>query len=235
MMYNTELILVGGSGDDARSFDPLIAELHKVLPHIHVVTFSFLGTITQRDVPLHSQVNDLKQVLTQSIQRNNKKVYIAATSQGAYSTTHTLVDDVLGSYISRCIFIDPADYYIDDTIKTSQVRTWSGVMSYLPNKKTISSLMKEIKSNVIIDVIHFTLRNYGKDGYGNPNERGDDNPHMFPRLNTNMVQSFYLNAPEKNRGQYIENNSLPHAFTRDGDIPKNWKILSELIQQRILK
>jgi len=235
MMQNEELILVGGSGDTARSFDPLITELHIHLPHIRVVTFSFSGTVRQTDLPLHSQVSDLKQILTQSIQRNNNKVYIAATSQGAYSVAHILKDSTYAPHINKCIFIDPADYYIDENSKTSQARSWSGVMSYLPNKKTVSSLMKEINSNVIIDVIHFTLRNYGKDGYVSPSERGEDNPQKFPRLNSEMVKSFYLNTPEKNRGQYIENNSLPHAFMRDGDIPKNGKILSELIQQCILR
>jgi hypothetical protein len=64
--------------------------------------------------------------------------------------------------------------------------------------------------------------------------RGHDNPQMYARLNNEMVRSFYTNTPPKNRGQYIEDATLPHAFMRDGDKQKNMDTILSLLKRTIL-
>ncbi len=62
-------------------------------------------------------------------------------------------------------------------------------------------------------------------------KRGQDNPKLFPRLNTKMVKVFYSNLPKKNRAKYIEDKKIPHGIKRDGNIEKNQRNLARLILQ----
>jgi len=75
------------------------------------------------------------------------------------------------------------------------------------------------------------LRNHGPNGYEEKDyqKRGQDNPKLFPRLNTKMVKKFYQNLPKKNQGKYIEDHQIPHGIKRDGDLKKNQLNLSNLI------
>lgn len=229
MQDSTTLIIVGGSGDDEHSFDPLKRIMGKCMPKLKVVTFSFTSTKSHSDLPLHTQVNDLNAILDHENAASHKSCVLMATSQGAYSATHVLVNSHYGQLIKQCILVDPADYYSDTKILLSQAHSWSGFEAYEPEKKTISMLMNDIKSDVVVDVIHFALRNYDKNGYGAPSERRVDNPHKFPRLNSNMVESFFRNTPQKNKGHYVVEKTLPHAFMRDGNIDQNCETLSRII------
>lgn len=199
-----------------------------------IVTFSFRGVEERKVMPLHQQIQDLKDVLFQIKKSSVHSVMIVATSNGAYSAAYLLTDPVWAGYMQSVLLLDPADHYCDtsETVKSS--RTWTGTDSYSPTRKTTASLMGEITSNVMVHVVNFTLRNYGADGYADPAMRGYDNPLMYARLNNEMVRSFYTNTPPTNRGQYIEDATLPHAFMRDGDRQKNMDTILSLLRRTIL-
>ena len=97
---------------------------------------------------------------------------------------------------------NPADYYLN----SNQDHTWSGSQDYNPNEKVISDEIKEIIGNFKVDVVHLTLHNYGKTGYIEKEyiNRGKNHREAFPRLNTQMVKSFYYKVPNTNKGRYLE-------------------------------
>lgn len=227
------ILIVGGSGDSKDSYDELIHRLTPLVPQQAIVTFSFGGVEEKIDMPLHQQIQDLKDVM--GALKNMVSVSIVATSNGAFSVAYLLGDPEWGKVIRSVVLLDPADHYCDtqETVKSSH--TWTGVEKYEPTKKTTSMLMGEITSDAAVHVVNFTLRNYGKDGYVNKELRGVDDPHKYARLNNDMVASFYSNMPEKNKGNYIEDNTIPHAFMRDGDKEKNMTTIIALLKRTILK
>lgn len=225
----TKIVLIGGSGDDEHSFHPLVTKLIACFPHFAFVTFSFSNTVNNLDLPLHSQVDDLRFVLRNVTKSSDEQFILIATSQGAYSLAHILSEKHVSTHIQECILLDPADYYTDNTIPISQAHSWSGFETYKPDRLTASMKMKEMVGNSKINVVHFTLRNHDKNGYGSIEQRGVDNPNKFSRLNSDMVRSFYENTPEANRGSYITENTLPHAFMRDGEVVENINKLTNLI------
>lgn len=221
------IILVGGSGDDKHSFNLLVERMAVSLPQYRILTLSFSGVESHNDLPLHTQCDDLATIVDQEMKDPRVSLVLIATSQGAYSTVHILCDLKYASRIKRCILVDPADYSIDVRRLISQARSWSGFEDYIPSRETVSVMMKRIVGNVKVYVIHFVLRNYDKSGYGDPKQRGMDNPQKSPRLNSKMVKSFYINTPERNKGTYCEDKTLPHAFMRDGNIAQNIKTLAD--------
>lgn len=232
---STCILIVGGSGDSKDSYDELVHKLLPLVPHDTIVTFSFRGVEEGLDMPLHQQVQDLKDVMVELKRHSIDTVRIVATSNGAFSVAHLLIDPEWAKMIRNVILLDPADHYCDtqETVKSSH--TWTGVEKYEPTKKTTSLLMSEITSDAAVHVINFTLRNYGKDGYVNKELRGVDDPHKYARLNNDMVLAFYANTQGKNKGEYIEENTLPHAFMRDGDKEKNMMTIIALLKRTILK
>lgn len=226
------ILIVGGSGDSKDSYDELIQRLTPLIPSMAVVTFSFRGVEEKIDMPLAQQIQDLKDVM--DVLKKMHTVTIAATSNGAFSVAHLLTDPEQGKTVRSVVLLDPADHYCDtqETVKSS--RTWTGSDAYAPTRKTTAALMGEISTSVTVHVVNFTLRNYGRDGYAEPSLRGIDDPKRYARLNNRMVSSFYENTPPKNKGQYIEDNTLPHAFMRDGDRQKNMETILSLLTRTIL-
>ncbi|NTU46838.1 hypothetical protein HGA88_04400 [Candidatus Roizmanbacteria bacterium] len=224
--YKDILIIVGGSGDTKDSFHDFISVLSKKLFGFSYVTFSYRGVETNREFPLVQQVHDLEQVVEWIKKNHNLPLTLVCTSMGAFSTAHLLINNTYKEIIARTIFIDPADYSLDADDGDG---TWSGFENYNPTNPTVSSLMKEIDSHVKVDVINFLLRNHGPHGYAPVEERGSDTPALFARLNNLMVKQFYDNTPLINRGEYIEDTQLPHAFMRDGDVKENIEHLHQLI------
>ncbi|MFZ2025807.1 MAG: hypothetical protein WAV30_00785 [Microgenomates group bacterium] len=226
------ILIVGGSGDSKDSYDELIHRLIPLVPQQAIVTFSFRGVEEKIDMPLSQQIQDLKDVIGGL--KNRESVSIVATSNGAFSVAHLLGDPEWGKVIRSVVLLDPADHYGDtqETVRSS--RTWTGTDIYAPTRKTTSILMGEITSDVVVHVVNFTLRNYGKDGYTDEEVRGIDDPARFARLNNDMVASFYSNMPEKNKGNYIEDNTIPHAFMRDGDVEKNMTTILSLLKRTVL-
>ena len=151
---------------------------------------------------------------------------------GAISTMLIAVDKSFNKYLRKIIFLDPADYSL--IRDKEEIKTWSGADKFEPKQAVLSNKMKKISSNVKIHVVSLLLRNFGKSGYAPVDKRGNDNPELYSRLNNDMVKAFYINMSIKNKGRYIEDKKLPHAFMRDGDVKENERLVSELIY-RLLK
>lgn len=225
---NEALVIVGGSGDDRNKFNNVA---NMVLDKVRsdVVTFSFRGVETQKEFPAIQQYHDLKELINFLVNnKGKKKIQIACTSMGAVSTTLVAVDKKFNKYLGKIIFLDPADYPEVSEDKTES-STWSGVDNFEPEKAILSNKIKDIDSDVKIFVINFLLRNYGKSGYTPIDQRGIDDPNLYSRLNNDMVKAFYTNTPDKNKGEYIEDRELPHAFLRDGNIKRNEEKVASLI------
>ncbi len=229
------LLLVGGSDDSKDSYNNLISRLKSIFPQHKIVTFSFKGVEDNSDLPLAQQTEDLLEICDEIINKSDTSISLIATSNGAFSASHIIIDNRYSAYFKNIVLLDPADHYIDtqETVRSS--RTWTGLQKYEPTKPTSSSLMKKITSGIIVHVINFTIRNYGMDRYVEIKERGVDNEKMVSRLNNDMVKSFYEQTPRANRGFYIEDNSLPHAFMRDGNIDKNIVKIIDSLRKCILK
>ncbi len=228
------LIIVGGSDDDRFTFKSLAKKLLKNGESSNIITFSFKGTEENISLPLKQQIEDLKTILKWVLKRYQGNITIICTSMGAYSTSHVLVESEFNKRLNSAIFIDPADYYLSKDMKSDGGGTWNGLNKYQPKEITASSLLNNLDSKTKIHVINFTLRNYTKNGYVKKDIRHIDNKAYYQRLNNNMVKSFYNNTPKNNRGEYIEDNTIPHAFNRDGNIENNVISLTKLIQ-KILK
>lgn len=228
---NDAIVIIGGTGDHKDYFNDLAIQLlekcHKI-----IVEFSFRGYEEGKFITLKQQVLDLREVASFLIsEKNIQNINLVCTSAGAYSASYMLVDKEFSNSVSKAIFIDPADYFIANENKYGEPSTWSGVDKFDVNFKTSSDLLTKIKSEVKVDVVYFTIRIYGKDGYSKDGVK--DNPKLFPRLNAQMVKKFFSNTPNRNKGQYIEVNNIPHAIKRDGDANKNIKRLSDLIYKLI--
>jgi pimeloyl-ACP methyl ester carboxylesterase len=219
------LVIVGGSGDTKEKLTPLALNLKPILPHHNLCTFSFSNP-EENNLP--AQIPELESIINFLLSHTpTKKIHIFATSMGAYSTCHLLINPKFVPFIRQVILFDPADYYLDQT----QDFCWSGADDYLPKAPTNADLLNKIKSQVKIDVVHLTLKNYGPKGYlaKKYRDRGEGHQHGFPRLNTKMVKTFYTNLPPKNRGQYLEFDGIPHGFIRDGKITQNLKKTTQII------
>ena len=229
------VLLVGGDDDDRSVFRNIVSILQNGGVKSDFVTISFRGVESQHMRPLRQQIVDLEEVLSYLVKKRNKsEITIVCTSAGAVSTTYLVTSKKFSKSITKVIYLDPADYYIQDLNK-SKYRTWTGSDKYQPNRKTVISLLEKINSEVKIHVVNFLLRNHGQKGYASRKDRGKDNPKLFARLNNKMVESFYSHIPQKNKGEYVEDRQLPHAFVRDGDIRKNEKRVADLIYKLLTK
>ncbi len=225
---NQVLIIVGGSGDDRNKFNN-VARMVLDEVKFDIVTFSFRGVETQKAFPAIQQYHDLKELVNFLIDdKGKKKIYIACTSMGAVSTTLVAVDKKFNKYLDKIIFLDPADYPEVSEDKTES-STWSGVEKFEQRKAILSNKIKEINSSAKVSVVNFLLRNYGNSGYAPTGQRGIDDPNLHSRLNNDMIKAFYTNTPDKNKGKYLEDRELPHAFLRDGNIKRNEARIVNLI------
>lgn len=231
------LVLIGGVGDPAEIFEPLINKLASRLPDHTICTFTFSQKSSDLSL-LNLQTKELVEVLNQLINYHNlKAIDLWCTSMGSYATVIAINDPTYSKYISHAIFFDPADYYLDDlAMDVEQETTWSGYTDYHPTRPTVSSILSTLQSNVIIDVVHLTVRNHSNSGYleSDFGNRSHDNPDGFPRLNTEMVKTFYTRTPQKNRGKYLEINNLPHAIFRDGDVNHNLQTITNHLATTVL-
>lgn len=223
----SSVILIGGSGDTKDSLSPLAEALHSKQKNKNIYTFSFTGVEKNLSPTLKQQTEDLENVLNYIMKKNNTPIILICTSMGAYSAVNVMLSKTYLGHISHVIFLDPADYYIKDESREKGANTWAGFMDYNPTHETASFLLKQIKGNLKIDVIHLPLRNHGPDGYAQ--NREIDNPQFYPRLNSKMAKSFYENVPVSNRGKYLEIRDIPHAFARDGNLNENVVVLTNFL------
>jgi len=226
---NRILILLGGSGNNRDQFDKIARALRRKIPGYDIIAYSTRGLEVGKEYPLKQLSADLEELVAYfSTQKRNIRITLVATSLGAYQSCFLSVSKKFGRLLDTIILLDPGDYHLYVTNNYKHY-PWSGFDTYKPNRKTISMLLQDITSNVVIHVVNFTLRNMSSDGYAPSDERGQDNPKLFPRLNNDMVRSFYENTPKKNRGKYIEDDTIPHSFLRDGNLQANEKRVVQLI------
>ncbi len=214
------LILVGGTGDTKERYASLAVLLNQALPSISICATTLTEKPSLQET-LTLQQEELVEVCHELADKHQvDSIHIYATSMGAYSTCFLLANTEYSNKLRQVIFYDPADYYLDNN---SEEYTWTGFAEYSPGRAVVSSLLKNVSGRALVHVVHLTLRNYGPSGYstGNYVERGRAEASLFPRLNSKMVKTFYTNLPEKNRGEYLEVNDVPHGFIGDGDIPQN--------------
>ncbi len=228
------LLLVGGDGDTIDVFSRLANDLDKALSNYRICSFDFSTETTSDERLLDIQAKELELVCQQLLDNHHvANITIWCTSRGAYATSKLLAKNIFNERISHVIMFDPSDYYT----KISGLGTWSGYQDYLPKSQVVSDVLTNIKGNTIVDVVHLTLRNYGPKGYFESEyiNRGIDNPLGFHRLNTLMVKSFYSKLPQMNKGVYLEINTIPHGFVRDGDLQKNYERVVKSIKKLIIK
>lgn len=225
------LIIIGGSGMVRSQFKNIVKLLINKNLNSDIATLSFRGTETNNKRPGIQQFIDLKELLDYLLEKNKAEISIVCTSMGAISTTLTATMKRYGKYINNIIYLDPADY--PKAKNFSNVSTWTGFANFSGREKTLSSELTKLNPNTKVNVVFFTIRNFGKDGYTSENLRGKDNPKLFTRLNKEMVNYFYSRTPKKNRGEYIELNKISHAFVRDGNVQANEKRVVNLILRLI--
>lgn len=222
-------VLVGGSGDTCEKFHDLAQSLCNFLLSKNIVTTTLTETSSLNET-LHTQTKELSQIIDKLINEHHaSSVYVFSTSMGAYSTCHLLVNQKYDHILKRIIFLDPADYYLVDNEDVEYA--WTGLAKYKPVRKVVSDLLMDIKSDVVVDVVRLSIRNYGVKGYLSNvySERGEDEPSMYPRLNAEMVKTFFTKLPQINRGKYLELAGVPHGFIRDGNIPQNITRITEVV------
>ena len=228
------LVLVGGSGDTCEKFDNLARNISTLLPSKHIVTTTMTETSSLSDT-LRAQTDELAQIIDKLITEHDAtSIDIFATSMGAYSTCHLLANPKYQNILKKVIFLDPADYYLADNEDIKYA--WTGFAKYDPTEEVVSSLLKNIQSDVVVDVVRLSIRNYGPRGYlsNNYSERGRGDLAMYPRLNVQMVKVFYSKLPENNQGKYFELPGVPHGFIRDGDIPQNISKIAEVVSSLLI-
>lgn len=231
--YSRSLVLVGGSGDTANGFLPLVELLSQKLPTTNICTFTF-STQSKTESIHDIQAKELTEVVDKlTVEIGYKSVDIFATSMGAYATIKLLSSNKFTDFIDKVIFFDPADYYLSAKFGDSSDVTWSGSQIYKPVKPTVSDELKKISSKTKISVVQLTLRNYGTSGYlkSNFQNRGEDNPTGYPRLSTEMVKQMFDKIPKINQGSYVELPEVPHAFLRDGNISNNLTKTVDIVAQ----
>lgn len=227
---NETIVLIDGSGGNRLKLRPLAIYLNSKFADKNIVAISFSGSETGVSYPPKTQYGDLKAVLNYLIEnKENKKFDLVCTSMGSVSTVLVLTDKDFDKYLANVIMLDPADYFID--MGEKEGKTWTGYEKYDFEADTLSKLMSNINSDVKVHIINFKIRNYSDKGYVIESGRGVDNPKLFSRLNNNMVEAFYERTPYKNHGMYIEDDNLPHAFLRDGNIKKNIKTISNYLEE----
>lgn len=228
------LVLIGGTGDTKDGYKRLAELLRIKLPDYTLVTMSFSQMPDTNNLQL--QVDDLKGLIKELTQKfDEPQISIMATSMGAYSVCFLLVDPGYAKKVERIIFLDPADYEAEMAGVVTH-DSWSGFEKYEPKGRTASDRLREIKGKAKVHVIHLTLKNHGPNGYHQAKfeARGSNEINGFPRLNSEMVKSFYNKLPTKNQGSYLEVNNIPHGFVRDGNIPINEERVATLIA-KVLK
>lgn len=221
------IILIDGDGGNRLELRPLAKFLFEGTKDSNIVAVSFEQMETNMQLPSpKTQLFDLKAIISKIIEIIKvNEINLVATSTGAISAVLATIEDD-GLDIKNVVLLDPADYLLVD-LSSNLGQTWDGNQIYPSDKKTFSLLLKDVRQNVKIHVINFMIKNCIEGKYGQ--DRGFHYPEGHSRLNNDMVRSFYTRTPDVNKGIYIEDNKLPHAFLRDGNIKNNLNIIKKYI------
>ena len=224
------LIFIGGDGDTKEDFSKIAQAVSEAMPSLNICTVTFEQPENFREV-LTLSVTSISELLQRLIdEKQNTEFLIFCTSSGAYCTCLAISTGNYANNISKVIFCDPANYYLPGE-NDDHNGTWDGCTKYNPIGKTSSDLLKEINSNVVANVVYFTIRTCTNHQYVYSKyfDRGKDMPSALPRLCENMVKTFYKNLPAKNKGKYVELGKVPHGFIQYGNILANQNIIVDLI------
>jgi len=221
------IILIDGDGGNRLELRPLAKFLSEEIEGSNIAAISFERMETDMQFPTpDTQLLNLREIISKIKEiLKIKEMNLVATSTGAISAVLAIVNgDNLG--IKNVILLDPADYVLVN--QSSHLgQTWDGNQIYPKDKETFSTLLKNTQHNIKIHVINFILRNCINGKYGT--DRGFDYPEGHSRLNNDMVRYFYIRTPDINKGIYIKDIKLPHAFLRDGDIKSNLNVIKKYI------
>lgn len=221
------MVFVSGSGGVKEEYLPIAKLLYAKGFTDSLVSFSFRGREAKKDYPYTQQIEDLQDVMDYLIQERFSKITLVPTSMGFLSVASILNMQQYAGKITKVLMLDPADYPLDMSRES-----WAGNDDFIATDQLFSYYLKGITSGVKISVIHFGLRNYDKNYRKRTNsERGQDNPQYYCRLNKQMSLNIFKAIPEANRGDFIEDLTLPHAFSRDGEVTKNHEVITEYLIQ----
>jgi pimeloyl-ACP methyl ester carboxylesterase len=223
------VLFINGDGSTG-DFLEISSELAKLLPEFDYLTFFFRGAREGKSPEFYDLLDDIADLLQYiAASYSYDSVIIISTSTGAVAATYGLQLSPVA--VDRAVYIDPADYIIPkERNDGTKMETWDGSTVYNPKDQTVSDLMRNLKSDVVVDVIGFTLRNTHSGQYVDHSMRHLDHHGYAPRLNQSMVAAFYEKTPVGNRGKFLAVNGIPHAFTRDGNVQENIKQLVAILR-----
>lgn len=236
-IYNKEIdsqqviIVVGGDGDSKEYLAPFNKALSESIK-MPIISFSYSmeHILTLEDMEVSTL--ELKEVIKESEKSfPYRKIILVLTSSGSIPSTNCILDSEVNGSIQRAIYLDPANYYTTKEGKSVMEECWKGAVEFNPIHPVISDKMKDISCGVIIDVVPFTIRNTYGNRYVEEEKRGIDHEGLYTRINVEATKAFYLSTPESNRGRYLEIDSVPHGFLRDGDISKNIETLVSTVKE----
>lgn len=221
-LTQTAILFIGGDHDDKDTYSEI---LQRISDETNLTVFSF--TPRNYVFPIR-ELAETKEDILEFIDfifstLNIQQLFLICTSSGAIMNSYALLNKSFKDKIIASLFLDPADYYFEQDKALYKEISWSGSDKYLPEFTTFSQKLSEINTDSKIDIVFFSIRNCEENSYLPMSLRGVDNPGKNTRMNRDMAKSFFNNLPEKNQGIYKENNKIPHAFERDGDIESNRK------------
>lgn len=221
------IILIDGSSGNRLTLRPLAQKIYHDIKEINIAAISFEGMESGKFCKPEIQLSNLKKIILMIKDLVHvDEINIVSTSMGSISSVLIAIEK--NSFgVKNIILLDPADYLLNSD-SSGEGETWSGNQNYPKNAKTLSTLLSKVNSDIKIHVVNFLLRNCINDNYGP--DKGEDYLEGHSRLNNDMVKTFYTRTLDINKGQYIEDRRLPHAFLRDGDVNKNLEIIEQYIQ-----
>ncbi len=224
------LLMLGGDGNDSARFNEVSSSIAGTFNNSVVINMSFSGVEDEDKGDAYRSVDELRDLLDYLAESyGDIDVYGWTISAGAYAFTMASLDKVASKNIKYICFIDPIDSYIDNPNVY-----WSGHESYEPESKTISSLWKELESEMLIDIVPLVLKetdtvNYIEDISLVPESK------RFPRINQDAVRSHWEHIPKANHGMYFEIGDVSHKFDKRGDIAYNIARISTFLTRRIVE
>lgn len=218
-------MFISGDRDTKDSFIPIA---HRITSKSSLASFSFRGRETGKKYSIEQQVNDLQEVITFLLSKGYEHFYLAPVSTGFISVAHLFRESGLSLKIKGILMLDPADYPLDRSRGT-----WTGRDKFDPRGSLLSSYLNNITHKMIIDVVFFGLKNINMDMNEFSNKpfvrRGDNLLDGYTRLNKDMILNIYDSIPEHVKGVFVIDNTIPHAFKRDGDVHDNQEKIAEYI------
>jgi hypothetical protein len=228
----TKLILfVCGDKEVKDSFYSIIDKVEKLSNESSLACFSFRGRETNKKYSPKQMVFDLEELLEHLISKGYTNINLVATSSGFVSTVFAITNANLSDYIKKVVLLDPADYEFE-----GRKHTWTSYEEYKPESALISSKLRKLASNIKIHTIFFALKAW--DTHLKEIVKADklntNNPNHVTRMNIEMTKNIHKEVPEKNRGKWIEDKVLPHAFERDFDVNNSQTIIAQYVVDLII-